>query len=376
MAKGYAVSADVLTRTRDGQDLNAIWAAYNAALEVFNAQRTPLIELLSYSVTDVIEDIVQPGQEQFEKASEFGIPKSIRPVPVVTQRAFPFDWWDTRHGYTFQYLAGNGNTQGATSAQLDSVMQMVMEADNRLQFEQVMKSLFNNANRTTSVNNTAYTVTALYNADGAYIPPYNGTTFAGSHTHYIASGAATIDSTDLDQLATLLTEHGYDRANGYTVILIMNKTEADVVKTFRRGVANNNGQTAVYDFIPASGVGFLLPVGWEVAGGSQPGATFASMNVVGNYGSYLIVENNNIPSGYLVAAASAGRSTNLNIIGIREHSQASLKGLVLRPGNNQNYPLIDSMFIRGLGAGVAQRGAAAVMQITAGAYAVPAAFAW
>lgn len=376
MAKGYSTSADVLTRTRDGQDLNDIWGQYNAALQVFNGQRQPLIDLLSFRVTDVIEDIVQPGTERFEKASEFGIPKSIRPAPVVTQRAFPFDWYDLRQGYTFQFLAGNGNTQGASSQQLDSVLQMVMEADNALQYDLVMKALFNSANRTTSVLNTAYTVTALYNADSSYIPPYNGTTFSAGHTHYIPSGAVALDSTDLDQLATLVTEHGYDRQNGYTIVMIMNKTETDVVKTFRRGVTNNNSAVAVYDFIPAQGIGFMLPVGWDVASGSQPSQTFAGMNVVGNYGPYLIIENNMIPSGYMVAAASAGRSTDLNVVGIREHSEASLQGVVLRPGNSQAYPLIDSFFIRGAGSGVGRRGAAAIMQLTAGAYAVPASMAW
>lgn len=377
MAGGIATSGDILVRTRDGQDLNNIWNGFNAILETFNAQRSPLIDLLSFNVNNVIEDIIEAGTERFEPATEYGIPRSIKPAPVVTQRAFPFQWYDTRQGYTFQFLAGNGNTQGASSQQIDAVLQMVMEADNRLQFEQVMKALFNSANRTTLLNNTAYNVVALYNADSSTIPPYNGVTFTpASHTHYVASGAATLDSTDLDNLVSLVTEHGYDQQNGYTPLILVNKTEADVIKTFRRGVVNNNSVTAVYDFIPATGTGFLLPVGWEVAAGGQAGNTFAGMNVVGTYGPYLIIENGNIPSGYMVAAASLGRTTNLGVVGIREHEQASLRGLVLRPGNNNAYPLIDSFFIRGIGAGVGRRGQAAVMKVTAGAYSVPTQFAW
>ena len=61
MAKGYATSADILTRTRDGQDLNAVWDSYQQALQDFNSARTPLADLLSFGVTNVIEDIVQPG---------------------------------------------------------------------------------------------------------------------------------------------------------------------------------------------------------------------------------------------------------------------------------------------------------------------------
>lgn len=379
MAKGYGSSSDILTATRDGQDLNKIWNDYQDAIRAFNANRQPLIDLLTFSVTNIIEDIVAPGTERFEKASEYGIPKSIRPMPTPTQRAFPFEWWDLRAGYTFQFLAGNGNTQGASAAQLDTILTQAMEADNALLFEQTMKALFNSANRTTQINNAPapYTVTALYNADSTFIPNYNGVVFPGSHTHYLGSGAVLLDSSDLDQLSNLVIEHGYSRQNGYSIMILVNQTEGDVIKTFRRGVANNNAQTAVYDFIPSTGVGFMLPVGWDMAVGSQPANRFAGMDVIGAYGPYTIVQNNNIPSGYMVAAASAGGSSTLNLIGIREHSNASLQGLVQKPGNSANYPLIDSFFIRGMGAAVSQRGAAAVMQVVNSAtYTVPASMVW
>src|SRR5688572_32046910 len=175
MAKGYSSSADVLTRTRDGQDLNAIWATYTATLSEYNATRQPLIDLLSAPVTSVIEDITTPGTESFEEASEYGIPSSIRPAPVTTQRAYPFKWYDLRQGYTWQFLIN------AASAQLDAVLDMALEASNRLEFEQVMKALFNNANRTASVSGTPYTVVALYNNDGTVPPAYKGQTFPGSH---------------------------------------------------------------------------------------------------------------------------------------------------------------------------------------------------
>lgn len=378
MPKGYSTSGDILTRTRDGQDLNNIWRSYADALTEFNATRQPLVDLLSGSVTTLIEDIVQPGTNRFEEASEFGIPQSIRTQPTVTQRAYPFKWYDLRSAYTFQFLSGGESGEGASAAQLDSIINSAMEADNALVFQQVMKALFNNANRTATINANPYTVTALYNADSSWIPSYKGQSFDGAtHTHYVASGAATLDSTDLTDIAGTVEHHGYTRGEGYNIILLVNPQEADVIATFRRGVANNNGQTSLYDFIPTAGNNFslMLPPGYTLVGGLNQNQ-FAGLEVAGSWGPYLIVKDYQIPAGYMVAAATAGMNTSLNVIGIREHANAALRGLVLKPGSNNTYPLVDSYFVRGIGTGVRARGAAAILQVTAGAWSVPSTYAW
>lgn len=386
MAKGIGASGDILTRTRDGQDLNNIWTTYQDALAAFNAARQPLTDLFSFTVTDIIEDVIQPGQERMEKATEFGIPVSVRPAPVITQRAYPFDWWDTRASYTFQFLAGGpSSSNGASQAQLDTILNQVMEADNQLQFELVMKALFNSANRTATVDQVAgatpYTVTALYNADGAFIPNYKGQTFAGSHNHYLATGSTQawiFDPQDVLDLAMTVEHHGYTRAAGFNVVILMNPTDsaATIERYVRNTVFSTSTVTSTFDFIPSTGQNLVmqLPPGFTLVGGI-PQNTFAGLDVAGTWGQYLIVKDAQIPSGYMVAVATAGRSVNTNIVGVREHANASLRGLVLRPGNNQNYPIIDSYFIRGLGSGVRLRGGAAIMQ-NAAAYAVPASMAW
>lgn len=386
MARGIASSSDILTRTRDGQDLNKIWTDYQEALAAFNASRQPLTDLLSFSVDTIIEDVVQPGTERMERATEYGIPVSIRPQPVVTQRAYPFDWYDTRASYTFQFLAGGPTSSaGASAAQLDTILNQVMEADNLLQFELVMKALFNNANRTATVDQVAgatpYTVTALYNADGSFIPNYKGQTFAGSHQHYLATGSTQawiFDPQDVLDLAGTVEHHGYTRAAGYNIVILMNPTDcAATVQRYVRGVAfSTSTVVSTFDFIPSTGQNLVmqLPPGFTLVGGI-PQNTFGGLDVAGTWGQYLIVMDAQIPAGYMVAVATAGRSVNTNIIGVREHANAGLRGLVLRPGNNMNYPIIDSFFIRGLGTGVRLRGGAAVM-FNAAAYAVPAAMAW
>lgn len=384
MAKGYSAKADILTRTRDGQDLNTIWDAYQEALQSFNDARQPLIDLLSSPVNGIVDEAGAPGTERFELATEFGIAQSIRPVPTVASRAYPFDWYDLRQGYTWRFLTK------ATTRQLDMVMQQALEAENALVFEQVTKSLFNNVNRTATLDgiSTPFTVVSLYNADGSYIPPYRGQTFAGSHNHYLSSGANTgqvaFDPQDFLDLAGTIEHHGFTRSQGYNIIFLMNPADAStsVVKYVRNQTFVSGGAstvTSLYDFIPttASNLSLLLPPGYTLTGGLAP-QSFGGLEVVGTWGPYLFIQDYQIPAGYVVAAATAGQSSDLNIVGVREDEDPGLQGLILKPGNTNNYPLIDSHFIRGLGAGVRQRGAAAIMKLdaTGGAYTVPASMAW
>lgn len=384
MARGYSAKADILTRTRDGQDLNAIWDAYQAALQDFNSARQPLIDLLSSRVDGIVDEIGAPGTERFELATEFGVAQSIRPNVSVASRAYPFDWYDLRQGYTWRFLAKS------TQRQLDQVMQIALEAENALVFEQTMKSLFNNANRTATLDGiaTPFTVVALYNGDGSYIPPYKGQTFAGSHTHYLGSGANTgqvaFDPQDFLDLAGTIEHHGFTRSQGYNIIFLLNPADAtaSVVRYVRNQTFVSGGASTVvslYDFIPTTGSNqsLLLPPGYTLTGGLNA-TSFAGLEVAGSWGPYLFLQDQSIPPGYAVAAATAGQSSQLNIVGIREDEDPNLQGLILKPGNNQSYPLIDSHFIRGLGAGIRQRGAAAIMKLdaTGGAYTVPATYAW
>jgi hypothetical protein len=366
MAKGISASGDILVRTRDGQDLNAIWDQYQELLDAWNATRQPLIDLLTFSVTDIIEDVAQGVEEDFEVATEFGQPRAVRPNTTVQQRAYDFNWYDVAARFTFRFLSD------ATARQVDMVQQQILEADNRLQFRLVMRRLFNSANNNTVINNTVYPAKPLYNADGEFIPPYQGNTFvAGSHTHYVTSGAATLDSGDLETGASLLEEHGYKRSAGFQVIILVNPASAPTIRLFKAGQTNNNGAVATYDFVPPTGTNIILPSTVQLFG-SQPAQTFAGFDVVGAYGPYLIIQDNNVPAGYVAFFATAGGSQSANVIGIREHPDQSLRGLILKGGDRNNYPIVNSTYIRGLGTGVRTRGAAAVMQISsAGSYTTP-----
>lgn len=364
MARGYNASADALTMSADGRDLNDIWDEFQATVAIQNEQRQRLIDLLTFPVTNVIEDVAQFGTEDFEEASEYGVPKSIRPSSSVLSLGYTFKWYDIANRFTWQFLAE------ASAQRIEAVHQQVLEADNRNLFKEVMKALFNNANRTANIKGQNYNVYTFWNNDGTVPPPYKANTFLGTHQHFRSSGGATVDQGDLNEIIDDFKSHGYSAENGSTLFLLTNVVEANVIRTFR--VATG----ARYDFIPALGQpGLIIPAQDQLLGTGQPASTFRGMNVIGSYGPLLIIEEEYVPAGYIVGLVSGGEANIQNPIGLREHANAGLRGLRLVKGRDNDYPLIDSYYTRGFGTGVRQRGAGLVMKITAGAYSIPAEYA-
>lgn len=367
--RGYNTEGDVLTQTVDGRNLNDVWAEFQATLGMHNEARQRLIDLLTYNVSAPVEDVPLISTEDFEEASEFGEPKGIG-AGGFWSMGFGFKWYDLAIRYTWKYLAE------ATAAQVESLNNMAIEADNRLVFNQVLRAIFNNNTRTADIRGTAYNVYPFYNGDAAAAPPnYKNYSFSDTHNHYLTSGAAAVDSGDLDTMATQLKHHGHGTAaNGGQLILMVPEDGAEVtaIRSFR--VADGDS----YDFIPAQGQSpFLLPTNTGgIAGGAQPPSTFQGLAVAGRYGPWLVVEESYIPSGYMVGLASGGEVSAANPVGIREHLNPGLRGLQLVKGRSDDYPLIDSFYRRGFGTGIRQRGAGVVMEVTADAtYDIPAEYA-
>jgi hypothetical protein len=364
-ARGYNASADVLTMSADGRDLNELWTEFQQTIAIQNEQRQRLIDLLTFSVTETIEDVPQFGSEDFEEASEYGVPKGVRPAQSVLSLGYTFKWYDIAARFTWQFLAD------ATAQRIEAVHQSVLDADNRLVFKEVMKTLFRSDNRTATIKGQNYNVYTFWNADGTVPPAYKSNTFLGTHTHFRTSGAATITAGDLDEIVDDFKSHGYSAENGTTMFAMVNVVEANVIRTFRVATGSR------YDFIPAVGQpGLLLPQSFELVNGTQAPSTFRGMNVIGSYGPLLIIEEDYVPAGYVAALVSGGPDNVQNPVGIREHANAGLRGLRLVKGQDNDYPLIDSYYARGFGTGVRQRGAGLIMQITAaGSYTAPAVYA-
>ena len=360
-ARGYNTAGDVLTQTLDGRPLNALFTEFQQSLAFWNQKRQLIVDLLTFPVTNPIEDVPQGVTEDFEEASEFGVPKGISGFNYFSL-GYDFKFYDLAVRYTWKFLLD------ATAAQVENLNAMALEADNRLVFQKVLRAVFNNVNRTTNIRGQNYTVYPFYNSDGTTPPTYKNNTFTNTHNHYITSGTAAIQSADLDEMEEHLVHHGYGKQNGGTLVLMVNRTEGNVIRQYR--VATG----ASYDFIPAQGApAFLLP-GMGIEGG-RPASSFKGLDVIGSYGPWTIVQEDYIPAGYVLAFSTGGEGQASNPVGFREHANSSARGLQLVKGAQPDYPLIDSYYRRGFGTGVRHRGAGIVMQVTvSGTYTIPTAY--
>jgi hypothetical protein len=353
------------TQLKDGTDLNAVWTEFHDLLALEAAEQANLTDILTFTTENAFEVIPQNiAIGTMDVASELGVPRAAGMPGDTLPVGFRLGWYDKRTSYSWKFLLD------ADIRQVRSVMDGVVAADRKLRTNLVLDRLFNPAERRNDEGNRVF---GLYNgADGITPPPYHGRTFADDTTHYIKSGAAQIDSGDLELLIQLVTKKGFGTQPGSAVLAIFNSDEGELVASWRAGEESRpGGPEAKYDFIPAADAPpFLTPAG-ELVGTQVPGEIFG-FKVEGSYGQAKVIFNDYMPPGYFAVTASYGKNSPLNPIGFREHPNA--KGLQLIPGSYANYPLIDAFARRGIGVGVRHRGAAAVCQIGTGSTYTPPTF--
>lgn len=363
--EGILTQGDLVTQTADGVDLNAMWNFMAESLQIYNEAMDNIIQVLTYPVTTPIEPVVQVGDLMFEEATELGVPRGAGLPIEVFQMGYDLRHYDKRNAYSWMFLAD------ADERQIDAIHNAILWADKRLVFRKVMEAIFDNRTRRANIRNHPYNVYPFYNADGVAPPAFKTNTFDSSHNHYVTSGASTVMPSDLDDLLELIAEHGYSPQAGTHFLLLANKAETDVIRTFRRGVAVN-GDTPVYDFIPATNQPAMILPNAEGLLGAQADGNFDGLYVIGSYGFWRIVEEEYIPAGYLAGLGFGGRFNLGNPVGLRQHANPQMQGLRILAGNNQRYPLVDGFYARSFGTGVRQRGEGAIMQITAsGTYTIP-----
>ena len=348
---GFLTQADAIPTvpgsgvTVDGQSLSDIWTELLAMTAAFNSTRNFLVSLFSFETEMESERVGVYQTPSFEEATEFGRPQKSRLQYV--RRGFPLDHYDLAYGYTQEYL------DEATGEQIFAIQAQSESAWWSLQMETVMGALFDDTNAT--YENT--TVRRLFNNDGEVPPVYKRWTHDGTHQHYLTSGGATFTSANLDTMEEHLVHHGYSEGrNGEVLVLLANRADVATIRGFT-------------PFVPAETASVPAIIAGPVRG-EERGAP-GSLRVEGYHGKWVIVEENDIPAGYLLGMATGGPNALQNPVGLRVHRNPSARGLRLVEGPNGRYPLIDAVYDGYTGAGVRHRGGAVIMQETAGAYAVP-----
>lgn len=364
--RGYQTEGDLLYPMQDGVDPHALWDEFQATLEIHNERRQTIVNILTFPVTQLIETVPDATTVEFQRATEFGVPKAVGIKQSYFQMAYDFEDFDLAVRYTWKFL------RDADLRFIEATHKAILEADNRLIFRHVMAALFDNRNREADIRNRNYNVFALYNADGTVPPKWKNTTFDGTHSHYLVSGSATFDSQDLENATNHIAHHGYSQENGTTFVHILNSAQMAVAKTFKAG-STINGVVCNYDFIPAPNQPTLFVPNAEGLLGERPPTQWRGLPVVGSYANALLVEEDYIPTNYILTLGTGGLGNLQNPVGLREHANPAYRGLRLIPGNQQAYPLVDSYYARAFGTGIRQRGTAVITQIkAAGNYDRPA----
>lgn len=361
---GINVAGDVLVnQLADGSDLNAVYTEFADLLNVWNRERTSLTDLLKFNVTVSGEAVPQDMQTgSFEEATELGVPKSAS-SPTALALGYTFKDFDLGGRFSWRFL------RDADRRQVDSVMDGILAADNKLVTGTILRALFSNTRKR---NEHQMTVYDLYDGAAPGPPSYLGRTFDESTTHYIASGASQIDSQDIEDAIRLITRKGYGTQANSKLLILASPDESELIQTWRAGEqsrpkegAETSGPIASHDFIPANDAPpFLSGQGGELVGTQVPGQLWG-VKVEGSYGPAVLVQSDFIPSGYVGVVASYGPNSPYNVIGFRQHSNPTYQGLRHIPGAGA-YPIVESFHTRAFGVGVRQRGAAVAVQVTTG----------
>ena len=354
------ISAQTLvSQLADGLGLDELWEEFETILNFWNSERTSITDLLSFRTTLAGEAVVQSVDSgPFERATEYGVAVA-QGVPLeAAVLGYDRHDWDRRSSFTWKFL------RDSSAEQVRTVFQAIVHADNRLVTGRVLRRLLDPA---VSHNEAGWPVQGLWNADGSVPPPFGYNTFDGTESMYIPSGAAELDSADIEDSVRKVQSHGYGLAEGAggQMLIIANPAESGRIRSWRAGEpSRSGGPNARYDCVQASSAPAHFSAD-TLVGERVPGV-WNGVRVLGNYDVSLLVESAVLPPGYVVVAASIGKNASGNPVAIREHPDPNQRGLRQIAGVGP-YPVVDSHFARCFGVGTRHRGAACVVQVTTNA---------
>lgn len=324
-------------RTFDQIDLNDIWyggggAGIQNAIDLYRTVEMPVIRALAMPHDETIMRYAVSDKNGFQKLGP-----GQRPDRKMVQIATMYPLVN-KFGYGVGTDRDTLLRSTGREVQLDFNRPFKEDPEHvLLQFLKVMMEEPGNANKGYGFYSSQFSGEEKITKP----PKFQNNTFAASHTHYYRSGAASIVLADITKAKQTIRHHGHmGRLAGWI---------------------NSVEQQALEDLAAWTGSIIRSPVSDAVAIQGFP-ESFTLLGV-----DWYVTEM--IPSGYFLMVEVMGDESERPLV---MFEPANLRGLNLFPGNQPDYPIIESFVERWMGVKVARRGAGVSVQLaTAGTYVNP-----
>lgn len=321
-------------RTLDGIDLNDIWygpgqngAGIAGAVDMYRRVDIPVLrslampwgrKLIKYAISEKngfqrLAPGQRPDRKNVQMATQF---------PVVEKRGYGV-------GTDLDTL------QMSTGREITLDLNRPMEEDPELVFLLMLQVMMKDPG-TANKKYGFWNGTFASEEELTTPPKFQNNSFAASHNHYYRTGAATIRIADITEAKKTIRHHG----NSGALAGFINSVEQQALEDLASFTASSLTRSPVSDAVAVNGFqdAFrLLGVDWFVT--------------------------EMIPAGYFLMAEFSPSESRRPLV---EYAPENMAGLRLHPGNNPNYPLVESYFDRWIGHKVLNRGAGVAVQIATG----------
>jgi len=323
-----------------GEDV--AFASIEAALAAHNQLLQESLTGFVDQTTDRLRRYGGPDTMQMEELDEFGTP-STQKIAAGATLGFPLKFFGGALQWTRLFF------QNATGAELAAQVDAMMDADIKNMHKQLKLALFTPTNATFEdrrVDHVNLPMKALVNGDGAPIPiAPDGTTFAGSHTHYLcppttawATATGVQIGTDLTTLNTTVIEHFLSGA----IQILANPAQE----------LNIRGATGFFPYYDSR----LTPNVSQTNALADLDVMNITNRAIGVFGAAEVWIKPWIPPNYVVAVL-VGSPQKALVMRTRNAGSGDLQLLF----DNEIFPLRSRSYGREFGFGVWNRVAAAVM---------------
>lgn len=323
-----------------------LWAYFDYQLTAYNAVMEELTSLLTFSTEKPIARYGAGGTLVMVPADEFSRPDAQRLGPGYSL-GFPIRQFQVGLGWTREYF------RRRTAKEWQEHVDAMTLADETMIINSIRGGIFGPVNTTFPDPDFGnLSVKALLNADGSFIPSYNGISFnAGTHTHYLVSATTSPSLANLQALKLHVTEHGH-RGN---LVLYINEAQEPAIRALTP------------DFVAKQQIGIVNPLGsFAVVADTENG--------IGRIIDMEVRVRNWVPAGYLFCFNEYGANSPQNPLARRlsPFPEDNTLRLVATTDLADKFPLQAEYAERWYGIGAYNRSNGAVMQIKAsGSYDTP-----